>query len=323
MSLDADLMVDRRRLKRRLSMWRIAAIALVVVVAAAAGARMWGGAGLFVADRHIARITIDGVISDDRKQQDLFDQVVATDSVQAVILHVNSPGGTTAGSEALYAAIRRAATKKPVVAVLGTVAASGGYVAALGSDYIVARGNTITGSIGVIFQWAEFTELFKTLGVKMEEVKSAPLKGQPSPFAKTTDEARAVTEAMIRDSYDWFVGLVDQRRPFGETRARELSDGRVYTGRQALEVQLIDAIGGERTALEWLREAKNIDTGLKVRDWSSNALEELSWGSFATVSLLRAFGLDDLANTLLLTRKTLRAETLSLDGLVSVWHPAN
>ena len=323
MSLDADLMVDRRRLKRRLSMWRIAAIALVVVIAAAAGARMWGGAGLFALDRHIARITIDGVISDNRKQQDLFDKIVATDSVEAVILHVNSPGGTTAGSEALYAAIRRAAAKKPVVAVLGTVAASGGYVAALGSDYIVARGNTITGSIGVIFQWAEFTELAKTLGIKLEEVKSTPLKGQPSPFAKTTEEARAVTEAMIRDSYEWFVGLVEQRRPFGETRARELSDGRVYTGRQALEVQLIDAIGGERTALEWLREAKKVDAGLKVRDWSSNAIEELSWGSFAAVSLLRAFGLDDLANTLLLTRKTLRAETLSLDGLVSVWHPAN
>ncbi len=303
-------------------MWRFVAIAVVVVAAAAAGARIWGGTGLLGIDRHIARVTIDGVISDDRKQQDLFDKILASNTVEAVVLHVNSPGGTTAGSEALYAAIRRAAAKKPVVAVLGTVAASGGYVAALGGDYIVARGNTITGSIGVIFQWAQVSELLKTIGVKMEEVKSSPLKGEPSPFAETSDDARAISQSMIRDSHEWFIELVEQRRPFGEARARELSDGRVYTGRQALEVQLIDAIGGERTALQWLREARNIGAGLEVRDWSTNALEDLSWGSVAMISVLRAFGLNDLASTLLLTRKTLRAETLSLDGLVSVWHPA-
>ena len=303
-------------------MWRIAAVGLAIVLLIAGGARFWGSNGLFSLNRHIARVTIDGLISNNRKQQELFDKIVASNSVAAVILHINSPGGTTAGSEALYAAIRRAAAQKPVVAVLGTVAASGGYAAALGTDYIVARGNTVTGSIGVIFQYAEVSELLNNIGVKVEELKSGPLKGEPSPFAEMQENARAVAQAMIRDSHNWFVGLVEQRRPFGEARARELSDGRVYTGRQALEAQLIDAIGGEKTAVQWLRDAKNIDAALRIRDWSANALEDLSWGSFATISLLRALGLEEFANTLLLTRKTLRTETLSLDGLVSVWHPA-
>ena len=193
-------------------------------------------------------MTIDGIISNDRKQQELFDKIVASDDVQGVIVHINSPGGSTAGSEALYAAIRRAAAKKPVVGVLGTVAASGGYIAALATDHIVARGNTVTGSIGVVFQWAQVSELMQKLGIKMETIKSSPLKAEPSPFSPMPEEARALTEAMIRDSYEWFVGLVEQRRPFEETRARELSDGRIYTGRQALEVQLIDEIGGEKTA---------------------------------------------------------------------------
>lgn len=321
MSLDADLLVDRRRLKRRLSMWRFLAVLLAVVALVVIAARL-GGASLFDFKTHIARVTVDGLISDDRKQQQLFDKLVKANSVKAVVLHINSPGGTTAGSEALYAAVRRVAEKKPVVAVLGTVAASGGYVTALAGDYIVARGNTVTGSIGVIFQWAELSELLKTLGVKVEEVKSSPLKGEPSMFTRTNEEAMAVTRDMIRDSYEWFVGLVGERRPFDEARARELSDGRVYTGRQALEAQLIDAIGGEETALAWLRETKGIDSSLEVIDWSTGALEEIPWTGATAVWLLRALGLGDFAETLVLTRKTLRTETLSLDGLVSVWHPA-
>lgn len=322
MSLDADLLVDRRRLKRRLSVWRFTAIILVIVLVAVAGLRLWGDDTLSGFNDHIARITISGVISDNRKQQQLFDRVVESDAVKAVVVHINSPGGTTTGAEALFAAIRRAAAKKPVVAVLGTVAASGGYAAALATDYIVARGNTLTGSIGVVFQWAQVNQLLTNLGVKVHELKSQPLKAEPSPFGEMSPRAQAVTEAMLKDSHEWFVRLVEQRRPFGEVRARELADGRVYTGRQALDVQLIDAIGGERTALAWLREEKKIGADIKVLDWSVNTLEDLSWASTLAVVALRALGMADLAEMFVLTRKTLRAETLSLDGLVSVWHPA-
>ena len=322
MSLDADLLVDRRRLKRRLSVWRFTAIVLVVVLAVVGGLRLWGGDTLTGFNDHVARITINGIISDNRKQQQLFDRVVGSKAVKAVVVHINSPGGTTTGAEALFAAIRRAADKKPVVAVLGTVAASGGYAAALATDYIVARGNTLTGSIGVVFQWAQVNQLLTNLGVKVHELKSQPLKAEPSPFGEMSPRAQAVTEAMLKDSHEWFVRLVEQRRPFGEVRARELADGRVYTGRQALDVQLIDAIGGERTALAWLREEKNIGADLEVLDWSTNSLEDLSWAGTLAVAALRALGMADLAEMFVLTRKTLRTETLSLDGLVSVWHPA-
>lgn len=322
MSLNADILVDRRRLKRKLSLWRFVAVVFGVVVLIAVGLNYSGSSGLFSFNQHIARVTIDGIISDDRKQQELFDKIVASDDVQGVIVHINSPGGSTAGSEALYAAIRRAAAKKPVVGVLGTVAASGGYIAALATDHIVARGNTVTGSIGVVFQWAQVSELMQKLGIKMETIKSGPLKAEPSPFSPMPEEARALTEAMIRDSHEWFVGLVEQRRPFEEARARELSDGRIYTGRQALEVQLIDEIGGEKTALTWLHDVKGLDRSLEVVNWSTKRLEDLSWGTSAMSWLLRAFGLGDLADTLILTRKTLHTETLSLDGLISVWHPA-
>lgn len=322
MSLEADMMVDRRRLKRRLSLWRFVAVAALLAVLAVAGIGLSGDGWRHGFSSHVARVTISGLISDDREQQELLDKIVKSDEVKAVVLHINSPGGTTAGSEALFAAIRRVAADKPVVAVLGTVAASGGYIAALASDHIVARGNTLTGSIGVIFQWAEVSDLMQKLGVKMEEVKSGVLKAEPSPFKQMPEEARIVTEAMVRDSYDWFVGLVAERRPFDEARARELSDGRVYTGRQALDVKLVDAIGGERTALAWLQETKGIDTDLEVVDWTKSSIENLSWSAKATVWILHAMGLSGLAETLALTQKTLGTEILSLDGLVSVWHPA-
>ena len=322
MSLEADMMVDRRRLKRRLSLWRFIAIGALLAVIVAAGISLSGDGLRYGFTSHVARVTISGLISDDREQQELLDKIVKSSEVKAVVLHINSPGGTTAGSEALFAAIRRVAADKPVVAVLGTVAASGGYIAALASDHIVARGNTLTGSIGVIFQWAEVSELLDKVGVKMEEVKSGPLKAEPSPFKKMPEEARALTEAMVRDSYDWFVGLVAERRPFGEARARELSDGRVYTGRQALDAKLVDAIGGERTALAWLRETKGIDADLEVVDWTKSSIENLSWADTAAVLILRGLGLSELAESVMLTRKTLATEILSLDGLVSVWHPA-
>ncbi|MGI9412040.1 MAG: signal peptide peptidase SppA [Hyphomicrobiales bacterium] len=323
MSLDADILVDRRRLKRRLSLWRFIAIASLLAVLIAAGIGLSGDGWRYGFAHHVARVTVSGLITDNRKQQKLFDEIVKSDKVKAVILHINSPGGTTTGSEALFAAIRRVSADKPVVAVLGTVAASGGYVAALASDHIVARGNTLTGSIGVIFRWAEVSELMQKLGVKVEDIKSGTLKAEPSPFKQIPEEAREVARRMVLDSYEWFVGLVAERRPFDRVRARQLSDGRVYTGRQALDVKLIDAIGGERTALTWLQETKGIDGGLEVVDWTVSSIESLSWSASATVWLLRALGLGGLAEAMLLTQKTLGTERLSLDGLISVWHPAS
>ena len=184
-----------------------------------------------------------------------------------MILRIDSPGGTTAGSEAVYEAVRKISAKKPVVAVMDTVAASGGYITALAADHIVARGNTITGSIGVIFSFPEVSKLLDTVGIKMEELKSGELKAEPSPYKPVTEKVRAVSMEMVKDGYDWFTGLVAERRQLPMPRVVELSDGRVYTGRQALAVKLIDEIGGEEQAVAWLETEKKLAANLPIEDW--------------------------------------------------------
>ena len=188
-------------------------------------------------ENHLARISISGLITGDQKTLDLLKEVGEANQVKGVILRIDSPGGTTAGSEAVYEAVRKISAKKPVVAVMDTVAASGGYITALAADRIVARGNTITGSIGVIFSFPEVSKLLDTVGIKMEELKSGELKAEPSPYKPVTEKARAVSMEMVRDGYDWFTGLVAERRQLPMPRVRELSDGRVYTGRQAVAVE--------------------------------------------------------------------------------------
>ncbi len=173
-------------------------------------------------------------------------------AVKGVILSIDSPGGTTAGGEAIFEAVRELAAAKPVVAQVGTLAASAGYMIASASDHIVARKSSIVGSIGVLVQFPDFTGLMDKVGIKLEEVKSSPLKAEPSPFNPTTDEERAMMRAMILDSYDWFVGLVDERRPLDRAEVLALADGSVFTGRQALTNKLVDALGGEREAIAWL-----------------------------------------------------------------------
>jgi protease IV len=321
MTLDADMLADRRRLKRRASLWRMLAIGVVTAAIVVIGLETAGDGKGWLGGDHIARYVIDGTITDDRKEQKLLDEIAASARAKALIIHINSPGGTTTGAEALFAALRRIGEKKPVVAVLGTVAASGGYAAALAADHIVARGNTITGSIGVIMQWAEVGELLDKVGVRFEEVKSGPLKAEPSPFGKASPEVRAAMESMVRDSYEWFIDLVADRRPISAERARELADGRIYSGRQARDNNLVDAIGGEEIALAWLRSERKLGTGLKVMDWEKSSLSEFSLTGMTLGWLARATGLEGVASMLRLSQKTLRAERLNLDGLVSLWHP--
>jgi protease-4 len=184
-----------------------------------------------------------------------------------VIVHINSPGGTTAGSEALYASLRAVAAKKPVVAVLSEVAASGGYVAAIGTDHIVARGNTLTGSIGVIMEYPDVTGIMDRIGVEVETVRSSPLKAEPSPFRETSPAARAVEEKLVAESYDWFRGLVGERRSLEGAALDAVANGQVFTGRLALGNGLVDEIGGEPEALAWLESRDSALDGLPVRDW--------------------------------------------------------
>ncbi len=160
--IEAETVIERRRLRRRLTLWRLLAIVLAVLFIAllATGNQRFAGSGSFLP--HIARVSVSGIITDDQKMLELLDKVGKSSQVRAVILDINSPGGTTTGGEAMYDAIRQLAEKKPVVAVCGTLATSAAYIVALATDRIFVYGNTITGSVGVIFQWADVSELMKT-----------------------------------------------------------------------------------------------------------------------------------------------------------------
>ncbi len=265
MSLETDLLIDRRRLKRGLAFWR--ALALVaVLIAAGLWAATEAGPARPLFGGYVARLSVQGVITDDRDRDEALAEVARDDRAKALLVFIDSPGGTVAGGEALYRALSRVAERKPVVAVMGGTAASAGYMVALAAERIFAREATVTGSIGVILQTAEFSGLLERLGVRSEAITSGQLKDQPSPFRPLTDEGRAALEAVVRDLHAQFVAMVAKGRGLDEEAVRALADGRVLTGRQALAARLIDAIGGEAEARAWLAAEKGVDVALPVRE---------------------------------------------------------
>jgi protease-4 len=268
MSLDADLIVDRRRMRRKLTFWRVTTV-LVAIAAVVGAAVMLTGKSTSVASGatgSIARVTIEGLIRGNRQRVEALERL-SESSAKAVIIHVNSPGGTVSGSEELYDSLIRLKAKKPLVVVVDGIAASGGYIAAMASDRVFAQQSSIVGSIGIIFQYPNFTDLLKTVGVQVESIKSTPLKASPNGLEPTSPEARAAVEAMVKDSYDWFKSLVRERRGFDQSTLDKVADGRVFTGRQALELKLIDALGDEKAAVDWLAKEKGIDPKTPVRDY--------------------------------------------------------
>ncbi len=314
MASEAELIIDRRRLRRRLTFWRVVSV-LLLICGLLALASAFGGLDLEKQADHIARVRITGLITGDQKTIDLLDDIAKADHVKGLILRIDSPGGTTAGSEAIYEAVRKIAKDKPVAAVMDTIAASGGYITAIAADHIVARGNTITGSIGVIFQWAEVSKLLETIGVSMQEIKSGDLKAEPSPFKPLSEKAREVSNQMVQDSFAWFTGLVAERRKLPLDKVKVLSDGRVYTGRQAVAEKLVDELGGEEKAVDWIKKEKKLSDDITVKDWKAASDDDglLGLGFKVASGALTALGLPDLAE---------QAKLQKLDGLLSVWHPS-
>lgn len=319
MPLDVDTLIDRRRLRRKLTFWRVAAVFAAVL---AVGFLVTSGddkGGLF-APRQIARVSITGTITEDRDQLKMFDKIAEASHVEALIVYVNSPGGTTTGGEAIFESLRRISAKKPVVAQFGTVAASAGYIVGLGTDHIVSRGNTITGSVGVIVQWPEVTELLDHIGVKMNTVKSGTLKAEPNPFQKADPEALQVTADMVADSFKWFESLVESRRGVNVAEVPNLEAGRIFSGRQALEYKLVDAIGGEREVLDWLAKERGIDRDLTIVEWKPKA--DQTWGvSAMSAEIARSMALGGVNGVSEALNSKNGLSLLSLDGMVSVWQP--
>lgn len=311
----ADDVYDRRRLRRKLTFWRVIAIAIVVVA-------LFAVADFFYGDRigampsHVAMVKIEGTITESDDLLDRLEKIRKSPSVKGLIINIDSPGGTTVGGEATFEAVRKVAAVKPVVAEVGTLAASAGYMIASAADHIVARQTSIVGSIGVLIQYPDVTGLMDKVGIKLEEVKSAPLKAEPSPFNPTTDEERTMVRHLIMDSYDWFVDLVADRRPLSREEVLKLADGSIFTGRQARDLKLIDEVGGEDVARKWLA-GKGVSEDLRVIEWKPEGGDSPWYLPGFAKAVAGALGLptsDELMSRL-------GADGLFLDGLVSVWHP--
>jgi protease-4 len=319
--LETETVLDRRKLRRSVTLWRGAGLAAIAI---AIGALTLGNDQLatLAGEKQIARVTIEGTITENRDQLKMLKDIADADHVAGVLLFVNSPGGTTTGGEALFDALRDIAKKKPVVAEFGTVAASAGYIIGLATDHIVARGNTITGSVGVIVQWPELVQLLDKLGVKVNEVKSGPLKASPSPFETLDDAGRKVAQGMVDDGFKWFVGLVESRRGVKAANIPGLLDGRIFSGREALDAKLVDQIGGEQEAVDWLKDVKKIPKDAKVVDWKPSSGSGYGFAGASAGVIGAVFGsrAGEIASFLLGDRSI---STVGLDGLLSVWHPSD
>ena len=324
MPTDSDVIVDRRRMRRKLTFWRVlAALGVIAAVVAVGVLATPAGRSALTGSHAIARVKIDGLIRSYAARVEAFERLEKS-SAAAVIVHINSPGGTTAGSEQLYDALMRLKAKKPMVVVVEGLAASGGYIAALASDQIIAQQTALVGSIGVLFQYPNFTDLMKTVGVKVEEVKSSPLKAAPNGFEPTSPEARAALDALVKDSYAWFRGLVKDRRKMDDATLQTVADGRVFTGRQAVGLKLIDQLGDEKTAVAWLVSEKKIDKELPVKDFKlTPRFGDMTFLRATAAVALDTFGLGSFARQMEQSGVVQAVDRFGLDGMLALWQPAS
>lgn len=307
--LDSDAQFEKRRLKRRLALWRLGAIIAIVVagVVIAGGSFHYSGDAGVLGRPYVARVVIDETIFEDPLRREAIEDLADNDNVRAVLLYINSPGGSTYGSEELFVSLRHVGENKPIAAVIGTIGASGGYMTALAADRIFAGESSIVGSIGVLFQTVEVSKLLDKVGVSAETITSGPLKAEPSPFKPLSNNVRQATQAMINQTSEWFIGLVHERRHLNSDQIARISDGRVFIGRIGLGIGLIDQLGGEREARAWLESEHKISRTLPVRTvrWRGPAED---WRDFFSEKAQLWF------------RKVFLSERLSLDGLTSLWH---
>lgn len=313
----ADAVLERRRIRRKLTFWRGVTLLLIAAIVLFAALYIKGNTpSRHVA--HIAKISITGTIYNNEELLKRLKDVAESDMVKGVILDISSPGGTTTGGEVIYDAVRKITDKKPVVTQVGTLAASAGYMIAIASDHIIAHKTSLIGSIGVLFQYPDISGLLDKIGVKFESIKSSPLKAEPNFFTPTSDAARAMIDNTVKDTYDWFVGLVKERRPMiTADKLPALTNGSIYTGRQALQHQLIDALGDQETSVDWLA-SKGIDKELPVIEWKAETSPYNDLLSTSVMKLLlRNIGLSEQGSSLFDEHIGKR---ILLDGMLAVWH---
>src|SRR5690606_9218456 len=253
-----------RALRRSRGRWRIFAFLALALAVVFALVRFLPA--LTPPGQAIARVTISGTITTDAERSELFSQLAEDDNISAVVVSINSPGGTTAGGEELYASLREIAEQKPVVSTIGELGASAAYMAAIATDHILARNLSIVGSIGVYYQHVDAGNLFETIGIDLDKVASGPLKSEPDFDEPITPEVRESLAELVDSSFQYFVDLVAERRALTRPQTLALADGRILSGVMALEAGLIDGAGGEAEAIQWLASEHAIDPDLPILD---------------------------------------------------------
>ncbi|GBR07538.1 Clp protease [Gluconacetobacter liquefaciens] len=310
---DPDLVVDRLRLRRRLIFWRVGAVASFVLAWLGLGGHTLFHHTPMIGSDHLARVRVSGIIgSDNRKLIDLIDRAAKADRVRGLVLSVDSPGGSVSGGEALHDAVARFAARKPVVVTMGGVAASAGYMISVPAQRIFAGQSTLTGSIGVIMQAPDVSGLLDRVGVRVDELVSGPLKGQPSAVQPLSPEGRQMLQGVVADLFDQFVAMVADGRHMPADKVRTLADGRPYTGRQALPLGLIDQIGTERDAVAWLARRQHLPDTVPVLDLKAPA--EGKWIPRLTRSMLSVILGEEWAGSVV-------SQGVALDGAVALWKP--
>lgn len=291
--------------RRSRGLWRVLALVAAVIAILAVTARFaMPGQG---AGDIIARVTIDGMITTNAERQALLERLIEDERVKAVVVAINSPGGSTAGGEELYESLRRLSAEKPTVSVINELGASAAYMTAIGTDRIFARRLSIVGSIGVLYQHVNAGKLLDTIGIDLDKVASGPLKAEPDYDEPLEGAPRASLAELVEDSFEWFVDIVAERRNMELSAALALADGRIMTGRVGVETGLIDDIGGELEAIDWLERDKGVPEGLAVIDVWPQPEDGFGWaGRILGGSARAALGLSPEGPVM-------------LDGLVSLW----
>ena len=250
-----------RRKALRLILWSLLAGLLVVFLATA----LWPDLDLSGEDR-IALIRVEGVILDAQQTVGDLKKFGESPSVKAIVLRIDSPGGGVVPSQEIHDAVKRVRNKnnKAVIASMGTVAASGGYYIAAATDRIIANPGTLTGSIGVIMELANLEGLLKKIGVENVVVKSGRHKDIGSPFRKMSDEDRRILQSVMDDVHTQFIEAVAEGRSLDVADVRPLADGRIFTGRQAKEIKLVDELGDLDDAIRLAADLAGIEGEPKV-----------------------------------------------------------
>ena len=261
-----DYIIDRYKLKNSVNKWKFIALILLLIALFMIFYHKGDGVSGIKSD-YIASIDITGMLMQNKETIKSLNKIANDSNIKAVLVNINSSGGTGVGGESLYREFRKIAEKKPIVASIGEIGASAAYMAAIGTDRIYAYDISLVGSIGVIIINIEVSELAKKHGINLELIKSSSLKGIPNYFEKLNDQQKEYVQNLVNESNKYFIGLVKKRRNLSEDDSKKVSDGRIFTGSKASKLKLIDQIGDGADAVKWLKSKENLKN-LEVKNYN-------------------------------------------------------